>query len=44
LRNFIKTMGDNLEIIAEFPDGAVQISQFEDIPAIRGRGNSPDSG
>lgn len=33
LRNFIKAMGGDLEIIAKFPDGAVQISQFEDIAA-----------
>ncbi len=31
LRNFIKAMGGDLEIIAKFPDGAVQINQFEDI-------------
>lgn len=31
LRNVIKAMGGDLEIIAKFPDGAVQISQFEDI-------------
>lgn len=31
LRNFIKAMGGDLEIIAKFPDGSVQISQFEDI-------------
>ena len=28
LRNFIQAMGGELEIIARFPDGAVQISQF----------------
>lgn len=33
LRNFIKAMGGDLEIIAKFPDGSVQISQFEDIDA-----------
>jgi transcriptional regulator with XRE-family HTH domain len=33
LRNFIKAMGGDLEIIAKFPDGSVQISQFEDIAA-----------
>jgi transcriptional regulator with XRE-family HTH domain len=33
LRNFIKAMGGDLEIIANFPDGSVQISQFEDIAA-----------
>ena len=31
LRNFIKAMGGDLEIIAKFPDGAVQINQFMDI-------------
>jgi len=31
LRNFIKAMGGDLEIIARFPDVSVQISQFEDI-------------
>ena len=33
LRNVIKAMGGDLEIIAKFPDGSVQISQFEDIPS-----------
>jgi transcriptional regulator with XRE-family HTH domain len=33
LRNFINAMGGDLEIVAKFPDGSVQISQFEDIPA-----------
>ena len=31
LRNFIKAMGGDLEIIAKFPDGYVQINQFDDI-------------
>ena len=31
LRNFIKAMGGDLEIIARFHDGSVQINQFEDI-------------
>ena len=31
LRTVIKAMGGNLEIIANFPDGNVKISQFEDI-------------
>jgi transcriptional regulator with XRE-family HTH domain len=43
LRNFIKAMGGDLEIIATFPDGSVQISQFENIPAKTERGNSPSS-
>lgn len=33
LRNVIKAMGGDLEIIAKFPDGAIQIKQFEDIAA-----------
>jgi transcriptional regulator with XRE-family HTH domain len=33
LRNFVRAMGGDLEIVAKFPDGAVQISQFEDIGA-----------
>jgi len=44
LRNFIKAMGGDLEIIATFPDGSVQISQFENIAAKTKRGNSPNSG
>ena len=44
LRNFIKAMGGDLEIIATFPDGSVQISQFENIAAKTERGNSPSSG
>lgn len=31
LRNFIKAMGGDLDIIARFPDGSVQITQFEEI-------------
>ncbi|MEI8174281.1 MAG: transcriptional regulator, partial [Deltaproteobacteria bacterium] len=44
LRNFIKAMGGDLEIIATFPDGSVQISQFENIAAKAKRGNSNSSG
>lgn len=29
LRNYIEAMGGELKITAEFPDGAVQIEQFE---------------
>jgi DNA-binding XRE family transcriptional regulator len=29
LQNFIKAMGGELRITAEFPDGAVEINQFE---------------
>ena len=31
LRDVIKAMGGDLEIIAKFPDGSIRISQFEDI-------------
>ncbi len=31
LRNFIRAMGGELEIIARFPDGSVQINQFEEL-------------
>ena len=44
LRNFIKAMGGDLEIIASFPDGSVQISQFENIASKAERGKSPSSG
>ena len=44
LRNFIKAMGGDLEIIAKFPDGSVQINQFEDIAARIAGGNFPSSG
>jgi hypothetical protein len=44
LRNFIKAMGGDLEITAKFPDGAIQISQFEDIAAKIGRGSLTSSG
>jgi len=40
LRNFIHAMGGDLEIIAKFPDGSVQINQFKDIVAKEGN-NSP---
>jgi len=43
LRNFIKAMGGDLEIVAKFPDGAVQISQFEDIASKTERGVLPSS-
>ncbi|MBW2651424.1 MAG: XRE family transcriptional regulator [Deltaproteobacteria bacterium] len=41
LRNFIKAMGGDLEIIARFPDGSVQINQFEDIATKTKKSNSP---
>ena len=31
LRNFIKGMGGELEIVARFPQGAVRIKQFEEL-------------
>jgi len=31
LRNFIKAMGGELKITAEFPEGSVQIEQFEKV-------------
>jgi len=44
LRNFIKAMGGDLEIIATFPDGSVHISQFENISAKTERETSSSSG
>lgn len=44
LRNFIKAMGGDLEIVARFPDGSVQISQFEDIASKTERDGLPSSG
>ena len=41
LKNVIKAMGGDLEIIAKFPDGSVQISQFEDIAAKAEKSHSP---
>jgi len=43
LRNVIHAMGGDLEIIAKFPDGSVQISQFEDIAAKEENNNSPST-
>jgi DNA-binding transcriptional regulator YiaG len=31
LRNYIRAMGGELEIIARFPEGAVRINQFDEI-------------
>lgn len=31
LRNFIRAMGGELEIVARFPDGSVRINQFEEL-------------
>ena len=44
LRNFIKAMGGDLEITAKFPDGAIQIIQFEDFASKMGKGRLPSSG
>ena len=30
LRSYIQAMGGDLEIVAKFPDGAVQLTQFRD--------------
>lgn len=44
LRNFIKAMGGDLEITAKFPEGVIQINQFEDIASKTERGSLPSSG
>lgn len=31
LRSFIKAMGGDLKIVAQFPDGEIQINQFEEV-------------
>jgi transcriptional regulator with XRE-family HTH domain len=31
LRNYIEAMGGELKITAEFPEGAIQIEQFENV-------------
>ena len=31
LRTYVKAMGGNLEIVAQFPEGDVRIAQFEDL-------------
>jgi transcriptional regulator with XRE-family HTH domain len=36
LRNFIRAMGGELEIVARFPDGSVKINQFEELEKIAG--------
>ncbi|MEW6270092.1 MAG: XRE family transcriptional regulator [Thermodesulfobacteriota bacterium] len=33
LRSYIRAMGGELDIVARFPDGAVKISQFEELEA-----------
>jgi transcriptional regulator with XRE-family HTH domain len=33
LRNFIRAMGGELHIRADFPDGSVEITQFEEVSA-----------
>jgi transcriptional regulator with XRE-family HTH domain len=34
LQDFVKAMGGELRIIAKFPEGAVEITQFEDVRKI----------
>jgi hypothetical protein len=41
---YADAMGGDLEITAIFPDGAIQISQFEGIAAKTERGYSTSSG
>jgi transcriptional regulator with XRE-family HTH domain len=43
LRNFIKGMGGDLEIIAKFPDGSIEIGQFGNIAAKTEKGDSASS-
>lgn len=38
LRNFIKAMGGDLEIIAHFPDGSVRLNQFHEADTVKGDG------
>jgi transcriptional regulator with XRE-family HTH domain len=40
LRNVIKAMGGDLEIVAKFPEGSVQITQFEEIGTNLGKSDS----
>ena len=46
LRSFIKAMGGDLEIRAVFPDGAVRITQFQDVEKEKGQpvGTSGEQG
>ena len=34
LQDFVKAMGGELKIIAKFPEGTVEISQFEDVKKV----------
>jgi len=34
LRDFVKAMGGELKITAQFPEGTVEITQFEDVKKI----------
>jgi DNA-binding transcriptional regulator YiaG len=43
VRNFIKALGGDPEIVAKFPDGSVLISQFEDITSMAERSGLPSS-
>jgi hypothetical protein len=38
LRRFIEAMGGKLEIIAQFPDGAVRITQFRELDTAKDAG------
>ncbi len=35
LRNFVQAMGGNLDIVARFPEGSVQINQFEELDEMK---------
>jgi len=41
LRNYIRAMGGELDIIARFPDGDVRINQFDDIAAKPSKKKTP---
>jgi hypothetical protein len=34
LQDFVKAMGGELKITAKFPEGAVEITQFEDVKKV----------
>ena len=40
LRAYIKAMGERLNIVAEFPEGAVTITDFSDVDAAANSGGS----
>jgi transcriptional regulator with XRE-family HTH domain len=35
LRRFVEAMGGRLEIVAQFPDGSVRITQFQELDAAK---------